>query len=165
MRARGLDDPDGNLERGGFKMTDTTRRGFLKSSAVAAAGVSMVRDSGFHTVTAAEERPRGTLPTPFPRTMGPNTEKYLLHVARSGLAGAGMAGRFERAFAAAVGVKHCLATAGCTPALAALAAGFGFEPGDEIIVSPISDYGTMQGLIRENYIPVFADAAPGTVNL
>jgi dTDP-4-amino-4,6-dideoxygalactose transaminase len=165
MLAEGFDSPDGKLQRGGSKMTDTSRRRFLKSSAVAAAGVSMVRTSGCHTVTAAEKRRRGTLPTPFPRTMGPNTEKYLLQVARSGLSGAGMVGRFEREFAAAVGVKHCMATAGCTPALAALAAGFGFEPGDEIIVSPISDYGTVQGLIRENYIPVFADAAPGTVNL
>ena len=54
---------------------------------------------------------------------------------------------------------------GCTPALHTLAAAFEFEPGDEIIVSPITDYGTIQGLVRENYIPVFADAAPGTVNL
>src|SRR5262249_59708984 len=28
-----------------------------------------------------------------------------------------------------------------------------------------TDYGTLQGIIRENYIPVFADTAPGTVNL
>lgn len=118
-------------------MTDTNRRGFLKSSVVAAAGVSMVDASGLPATTAGEENPKGVLPTPFPRTMGPNTEKYLLHVARSGLSGAGMVERFEREFAAAVGAKHCMATAGCTPALAALAAGFGFEPGDEIIVSPI----------------------------
>src|SRR6185437_15341542 len=84
----------------------------------------------------------------------------------SGLvATAEMMTRFENAFAKAVGVKHCIATPGCTPALAALASAFPFASGDEIIVSPISDYGTVQGLIRENYIPVFADAAPGSVNL
>jgi perosamine synthetase len=146
-------------------MADTSRRGFLWSSAAAAARVSMVHASGPHAATAVKDSPNGVLPTPFPRTMGPNTEKYLLCVARSGLSGAGMVGRFEREFAAAVKAKHCMATAGCTPALAALAAGFGFDPGDEIIVSPISDYGTVQGLIREDHIPVFADAAPGTVNL
>lgn len=106
----------------------------------------------------------GKLPNPFPRTMGPNCMKYLQEVVESGLS-TDMIGRFERAFSGSMGVKHCIATPGCTPALAALAAAFSFEPGDEIIVSPITDYGTVQGLIRENYIPVFADTAPGTINL
>lgn len=106
----------------------------------------------------------GKLPNPFPRTMGPNCMKYLQEVVDSGLT-ADLIGRFERAFAGAMGVKHCISTPGCTPALAALAAAFHFEPGDEIIVSPITDYGTLQGLIRENYIPVFADTEPGTINL
>jgi dTDP-4-amino-4,6-dideoxygalactose transaminase len=76
-----------------------------------------------------------------------------------------MTGRFEKAFAETLGVRHCIAAPGCTPSLAMLAAALPFEPGDEIIVSPITDYGTLQGLIRENYIPVFADTAPGSVNL
>ena len=107
---------------------------------------------------------RGRLPNPFPRTMGPNCMKYLQEVVESGLT-CDMAGRFERAFAKELGVKHCIATPGCTPALAVLAAAFPFEPGDEIIVSPVTDYGTVQGLIKENYIPVFADTEPGSVNL
>ncbi len=106
----------------------------------------------------------GKLPTPFPRTMGPNALKYVAEVIESGLA-SDMFGRFERAFAEAYGVKHCIATPGCTPALATLAAAFDFEPGDEIIVSPITDYGTLQGLVAEDYIPVFPDTAPGTVNM
>jgi dTDP-4-amino-4,6-dideoxygalactose transaminase len=107
---------------------------------------------------------QGKLPNPFPRTMGPNAMTYLQEVVDSGLT-CGMVGRFEAAFAAALGVKHCVATPGCTPALAILAAAFPFAPGDEIIVSPITDYGTIQGLFRQGYIPVFADTAPGTVNL
>jgi len=106
----------------------------------------------------------GQLPNPFPRPIGPNALRYLQEVVDSGLT-VDMLGRFERAFAEATGAKHCTATPGCTPALAALAAAFGFEPGDEIIVSPITDYGTIQGLIREQYIPVFADTEPGSVNL
>jgi len=105
-----------------------------------------------------------TLPNPFPRTMGPNAMKYLQEVVDSGLT-CDMIGRFEQAFAQELGVKHCIATPGCTPALAVLAAAFDFDPGDEIIVSPVTDFGTIQGLIRENYIPVFADTEPGTVNV
>ncbi len=107
---------------------------------------------------------KGVLPQPFPREIGPNAMKYLQEVVDSGLT-LNMCARFEDAFAKAHGVQHCIATPGCTPALAILAAAFGFAPGDEIIVSPITDYGTLMGLIKENYIPVFADTAPGTVNI
>lgn len=106
----------------------------------------------------------GELPNPFPRTIGPNAMRYLQEVVDSGLT-SDMVTRFERAFAQVHGVKHCVATPGCTPALAVLAAAFRFEPGDEIIVSPVTDYGTVQGLIAQHYIPVFADTDPGTVNL
>lgn len=107
---------------------------------------------------------KGKLPNAFPRIMGPNAAKYLQEVVDSGLT-VDMTGRFERAFAETLGVKHCIAAPGCTPSLAMLAAALQFEPGDEIIVSPVTDYGTLQGLIRENYIPIFADTASGTVNL
>lgn len=113
---------------------------------------------------AAHAGEKGVLPTPFPRTIGPNAAKYLQEVVDSGLT-VDMMGRFERAFAEASGVKHCIATPGCTPALALLAAALPFEPGDEIIVSPVTDYGTIQGLCAENFIPVFADTDPGTINM
>jgi len=106
----------------------------------------------------------GTLPNPFPRTIGPNAMKYLQEIVGSGLT-CNMPARFEKAFAEELGVKHCIAAPGCTPALGILAAALPFDPGDEIIVSPISDYGTYQGIIAKNLIPVFADSAPGTVNV
>ena len=112
----------------------------------------------------AHKDEKGQLPTAFPRTMGPNAGKYLQEVVESGLT-CNMMGRFEQAFADAYGVRHCIATPGCTPALAVLAGAFPFEPGDEIVVSPITDYGTVQGLISQSFIPVFADTEPGTVNL
>ena len=106
----------------------------------------------------------GELPNPFPRTMGPNAATYLQEVVDGGLT-CDIVTRFETAFAAAHGVKHCIATPGCTPALAVLAAALGLEPGDEIIVSPVTDYGSVQGLISQNLIPVFADTESGTVNV
>lgn len=106
----------------------------------------------------------GAIPTSFPRTMGPNCLAYLREVVESGLTSK-MVQRFEERFAQAHGMKHCIATPGCTPALATLAAAFEFEPGDEIIVSSVTDYGTVQGLLSQGYIPVFADTAPGTINV
>ena len=107
---------------------------------------------------------KSPIPYPFPRVMGPNCMKYLQEVIDSGLT-SDLVTRFETTFAAAVGMKHCIATPGCTPALAILAAALPFEPGDEIIASPVTDYGTIQGLCRENYIPVFPDTEPGTLNM
>ena len=106
---------------------------------------------------------KGVLPTPFPRQIGPNAAQYLQEVLDSGMT-VDMFSRFEKAFAEALGVKHCIATPGCTPALAVLAASWPWDAGDEIIVSPITDYGTVQGLMTQNYIPVFADTAPGSIN-
>lgn len=107
---------------------------------------------------------KGKLPNLFPRTMGKNCMKYLKEVVDSGLT-SDMVQRFEKRFAEMYGVKHCIATPGCTPALAVLASAFGFNPGDEIIVSSITDYGTLMGLIVQGYIPVFADTEPGTINI
>src|SRR4051794_36678258 len=87
----------------------------------------------------------GQLPNPFPRTMGPNALKYLQEVVESGLT-VDMTGRFERAFAQEMGVKHCIAAPGCTQALHMLAASLRFAPSDEVIVSPVTDYGTVMGV-------------------
>jgi dTDP-4-amino-4,6-dideoxygalactose transaminase len=124
----------------------------------------MTTDSTVKYGAAAFEGLKGKLPQPFPRTIGPNAMKYLQEVVDGGLT-IRMHERFQERFAKEYGVKHCIATPGCTPALHVLALAFNFEPGDEIICSPISDYGTYMGLIDRNYIPVFADTAPGTVNI
>ena len=48
--------------------------------------------------------------------------------------------------------------------MAVLALVFDFRPGDEIIISPLTDYGTVYGILTVNCIPVFPDIEPGTVN-
>ncbi len=103
----------------------------------------------------------GELPQPFPRTMGPNSMAYLREVIESGLQ-SNMVSRFEKAFAEEMGVSQCIAAPGCTAALNILMASLDLVPGDEIIVSSITDYGTVMGLIKEDLIPVFADTEPGT---
>ncbi len=104
------------------------------------------------------------LPAVFPREMGPNAMTYLQEVVDSGLA-SDMTDRFERYLADLHGTRFCVATPGCTQAIFAAALGLDFEPGDEIIVSPITDYGSVAGLLIEGYIPVFADTEPGTALL
>ncbi|MBI3117754.1 MAG: DegT/DnrJ/EryC1/StrS family aminotransferase [Candidatus Hydrogenedentes bacterium] len=103
------------------------------------------------------------LPSPFPRTLAPNALKYLREVVDSGMT-TDMMGRFEKAFAEALGVQYCIATPGCTPALHGLFLACDFAPGDEVIVSPITDYGTVQGLLAQDLIPVFPDTPPGNIN-
>ncbi len=161
-----------------------TRRVFLTSAGGWTAGLYLAASSGAKGAPAAglpaasqpaPNLPReqygarayeafrsDVLPTQFPRRIGPNALKYLQEVVDSGLT-SNIVDRFERAFAKELGVRHFIATPGCTPALAVLAAACSFEPGDEIIVSSVTDYGTIQGLVRENYIPVFADTLPGSV--
>ena len=120
---------------------------------------------------AAYESSDGGLPTQYPRIIGPNAMKYLQEVVDSGLSRNGLDGKgtmveqFEKAFAEALGVKHCIGTPGCNPALHCLAAALDFEPGDEIIVSPVTDYGSITGIVAENYIPVFPDTDPGSINM
>jgi perosamine synthetase len=115
---------------------------------------------------AAQAGLHGRLPQPYPRPMAPNTMKYLAEVVNSGLA-SDMVERFERTMAALLGVKHCIATPGCTNAMAVLALAMGLEPGDEVVTSPISDYGSVMGLINAGLIPVFADIGeePGDPNV
>ena len=101
------------------------------------------------------------LPGVFPREMGPNAERYLREVVEAGLA-SDMYERFTNYFAEMYGVKYCIGVPGCTQAIFATMLGMDFEHGDEIIVSPIADYGTVAGMVFSNYIPVFADTDPGT---
>jgi len=103
----------------------------------------------------------GVLPGVFPREMGPNALAYLKEVVDAGLA-SGMVARMERALAEAHGVKYCLGAPGCTQALFTAMMAMDFEPGDEIIISPIGDYGTVAGTLFQDYIPVFPDTEPGT---
>ncbi len=72
---------------------------------------------------------------------------------------------FEAAFAAAYGMEFCVATSSGSAALHAAVGAAGVAPGDEVIVPPISDMGTLIGILYQNAIPVFADLDPETLTL
>lgn len=113
----------------------------------------------------------GTLPSfrdVSGRTFGPEEIDALTEVIKSGrlsfLTGPKTA-EFERAFAEKYGVKHAVAVANGTAALHTAVIYLNPEPGDEIILSPVTDVGTVIPVIAQLAIPVFADVDPVTQNI
>ncbi len=65
-------------------------------------------------------------------------------------------------FAEMHGVAHCIPTSSCTASLHVAVAALNLEPGDEIITSPITDMGTVLGMLWCQLVPIFADVDPDT---
>jgi perosamine synthetase len=72
---------------------------------------------------------------------------------------------FTRQFAEIYGVQHCVAVSSGTSAIHVALGALGVTAGDEVITSPITDMGTMIGILYQNAIPVFADLNPYTYNM
>ncbi len=62
-------------------------------------------------------------------------------------------------------MKYVQTCSSGTAALHIAVAAAGIAPGDEVITSPISDMGTVIGVIYQQAVPVFADLLPSTYNL
>lgn len=73
--------------------------------------------------------------------------------------------RFEAEFAQYCGVRHCIGLQSGTTAvwLALLAAGV--RPGDEVITTPHTFFGTIEGILLCGAKPVFADIDARTLNI
>jgi dTDP-4-amino-4,6-dideoxygalactose transaminase len=61
--------------------------------------------------------------------------------------------------------KHVMTCSSGTAALHIAVAAAGIAPGDEVITSPITDIGTVIGVIYQQAVPVFADLGAATFNL
>jgi perosamine synthetase len=72
---------------------------------------------------------------------------------------------FTARFAEMYGMKHCVATSSGTAALHVALGALGVTAGDEVITSPITDMGSVIGILYQNAIPVFADLDPRTYNM
>lgn len=55
------------------------------------------------------------------------------------------------------GANYCLATSSGTAAIHTALGAIGLTAGDEVITSPITDMGTVIGILFQNAVPVFAD--------
>ncbi len=98
--------------------------------------------------------------------VGEREEQLVLEVLRSGQLALGpMIGRFERAFADAVGTRHAVACSSGTAGLHAALARLGLEPGDEVITSSFSFISSANVIVYERATPVFAEIDEQTFNL
>ena len=84
----------------------------------------------------------------------------LFYTQKDGLV-ARMLERAKTAFSAEYAVAASSGTAAIHVAVGAAA----IKPGDEVITSPITDMGTLIGVLYQGAIPVFADVDPRTYNL
>ena len=63
------------------------------------------------------------------------------------------------------GIEYCAGGSSGSAAVHAAVAALEIEPGYEVITTPITDMGTLIGILYQNLIPVFADVDPYTYNL
>ncbi len=73
--------------------------------------------------------------------------------------------KFEKLFAAKFGIKYAFAVSSGTAALHTAMVYLNPEPGDEIIMSPISDMGSVIPILYQLAVPVFVDIDPKTQNI
>ncbi len=64
---------------------------------------------------------------------------------------------FEKAFAAQVGAKHCLAVTNCTSALISALVAVGVGPGDEVIVNGYTFFASCAAIVAAKAVPVICE--------
>src|SRR5438093_12371303 len=62
-------------------------------------------------------------------------------------------------------LKHVMTCSSGTAALHIAVAAAGIAPGDEVITSPLTDIGTVIGILFQQGVPVFADLEPHTYHV
>jgi len=100
--------------------------------------------------------------------MGDDEIAQLTEVVRSGhlfRVGGSKTKEVEDRFAALLGMKHALAVTSGTAAIHTAVACINPDPGDEIITTPLTDMGTVIGILYQQAIPIFADVVPNGYHL
>ncbi|WP_020386977.1 DegT/DnrJ/EryC1/StrS family aminotransferase [Kribbella catacumbae] len=104
---------------------------------------------------------------PAGRTIGAEERAAVLRVLDSAVLCSTFGGE-ARALEAEMESLYGRTAVACSSGTAALhlaVAAVRFEPGDEVITTPISDFGTVAPILAQNGVPVFADVDPVTGNL
>jgi perosamine synthetase len=69
----------------------------------------------------------------------------------------GTVATFEKEYARLMGTRFCVGTGSGTQALATCVEALGIGPGDEVITSPYTDFGTLSAILTSRALPVLAD--------
>jgi len=96
--------------------------------------------------------------------VGKEEIKYIEEAIDSGLSGI-MNTRFEEAFAKKFGVNFAIGVNSGTSALHSALFAVGVNPGDEVIVPPITFAAPAFAVLQQGAVPVFADVDPETFNI
>ena len=72
---------------------------------------------------------------------------------------------FQRQFATMYGLKHCIACSSGTASVHIALGALGLPAGCEVITTPITDMGSLTGMLYQGLVPVFADVDPDTLNM
>ncbi|MFG3436390.1 DegT/DnrJ/EryC1/StrS family aminotransferase [Nonomuraea sp. NPDC047897] len=102
------------------------------------------------------------------RTLGDEEVAAAERVIRSGMLNSvwGTEARLlEAEIARMYGVRHAISCSSGTAALHLSVVAAAPDPGDEIITTPITDFGTVAPILAQNAVPVFADVDAGDGNL
>lgn len=113
-------------------------------------------DGGSRSVTS----PLPNVHSAAGRTFGLEEEALVLQALRSGCLsrnGGTMVKSFEQEFAQAIGACFAVACSSGTSCVHLAVAALDLEPGDEVIVPPITDIGSILPILWQNAVPVFAD--------
>ncbi|RLG47309.1 MAG: aminotransferase DegT, partial [Thermoproteota archaeon] len=98
--------------------------------------------------------------------LGDEEIEAVAEVLRSGiLAQSDRVREFEREFARYVGARHGVAVVNGTAALVVALQAMGVGPGDEVVTTPLTFFGTVAAILAVGATPVFADVDPETFNL
>ena len=124
----------------------------VQSERLALDGGEAVRDS---------ENP---LPSVFPRDIQAESRAQITAVLENGFT-SDTIGEFESKFALMHGSRQAIALSNCTAAIHTVIAALGIGPDDEVVVSPITDYGSVAGIISQGARAVFPDVDVRTGNV
>jgi dTDP-4-amino-4,6-dideoxygalactose transaminase len=145
---------------------DMTRRGFLKTTAAGATGMSLAGPAIFAAAAASESakpailggKPLRTGKSPSWPVIGEGDDEAWTNVfhARKWFNDT-VVQEFEAKYAALTGTKFCVATNGGTTALHTSLVAVGVGPGDEVLVPPYTFVATVNVVLLQFAIPVFVD--------
>ncbi len=153
---------------------DYSRREFLRQGSIVGAGLlaapavltaSPLKSAapailGGDAIWANKQWPK------WPRWNAATDDERLLKVVRSGVwSRAKVVTEFEQAWGNVVGTKRCLAVVNGTNALITAISQFDIGPGDEVIVPPYTFIASIQAVLMNGAMPVFADIDPATFQI